>query len=60
MGGKLTWGQGKKVCSGVRSEGWLRWFAHPLGGAVCRGNVQYSAFASDSSEMATEFFFFIN
>ena len=20
------------MCSGVRAEGWLRWFAHPLGG----------------------------
>ena len=25
------------VGPGVRLEGWLRWFAHPLGGAECRG-----------------------
>ena len=24
------------MCSGVRAEGWLRWLAHPSGGAVCR------------------------
>ena len=37
--------------------GWLRWFVHPLGGAVCRGHVpvshvRYPAFAEDSSEVA--------
>ena len=26
------------VCPEVRPEGWLRWFAHPLGGGVCRGH----------------------
>ena len=34
---------------GVRLEGWLgwlRWSAHPLGGAVCRVRVQYPAFGS--------------
>ena len=24
---------------------WLRWFAHPFGGVVCRDHAQYSAFA---------------
>ena len=28
---------GVEVCPGVRLEGWLRWFAHPLGGGMCRG-----------------------
>ena len=36
--------------------GWLRWFAHPLGGVVCNRDVQYSAFAPDSSEVAVELF----
>ena len=26
------------VCPEVRPEGWLRWFAHLLGGGVCRGH----------------------
>ena len=34
--------------SGVKWEGWRRWFAHPFGGAVCRGHVQYTAFAPNS------------
>ena len=38
----------------VRLGGWLRWFAHPSG-AVCRGHVQYPAFALDSSEVTVEF-----
>ena len=38
----------------VRLEGWLRWFAH-LSGAVCRGHVQYPAFALGSSEVTVEF-----
>ena len=25
------------MCPGVGPEAWLRWFAHPFGGAVCRG-----------------------
>ena len=29
------------VCSGAGPEGWLRWFAHPFGGGVCRGHTQY-------------------
>ena len=32
----------------VRLEVWLKWFAHPLGGVVCRGHAQYPAFASHS------------
>ena len=32
--------------------GWLRWCAHPLAGAVCRGHAQYSAFASSTPEVA--------
>ena len=33
---------------GVGPEGWLGGFAHPLGGAVCRGPAQYPAFAPDT------------
>ena len=40
---------------GVGPEGWLRQFAHPFGGAVCRGHAQYPAFASDPSEVAAGF-----
>ena len=25
-----------RVCPGVGLDGWLRWFAHPFGGGVCR------------------------
>ena len=32
------------MCPGVGLEGW---FAHPLGGIVCRGHAQLPAFASD-------------
>ena len=32
------------VCPGFRPAGWLGWFAHPLGGDVCRGHAQYPAF----------------
>ena len=35
------------VSPGVRPEWWLRWFAHPLGGIVCRG----PAFAPGSSKV---------
>ena len=42
------------VGPGVRPEGSLRWFAHLLGGVVCRGHVQYSAFALSSKEMIVE------
>ena len=33
------------VCPGMGLEGWLRCFAHPFGGGVCRGHAQYPAFA---------------
>ena len=36
---------------GVRPEGSVRWFAHLLGGVVCRGHVQHSAFALGSKEV---------
>ena len=29
------------MCPGVGLQGWLRWLAHPVGGAECRGHVQY-------------------
>ena len=45
---------GMKV--GVGLEGRLRWFAHPLGGVVCRGHAQYAAFAPGSSKVAVGFF----
>ena len=32
------------ACLGSRPAGWLGWFAHPLGGGVCRGHTQYPAF----------------
>ena len=37
------------MCPGVGLQGWLRWFAHPLGGAVREGNgapLQYSCLAN--------------
>ena len=45
------------VCSGVWPEGWLRWFAHPLGCVEYRGQAQYPAFAPGSSEVAVQLFF---
>ena len=30
------------VCPGFGPEGKLKWFAHPLGGIVCRGHARYS------------------
>ena len=36
------------VCPGVRPEGELRWFAHPLDAVVCRGHTQYPAFVPDT------------
>ena len=44
------------MCPGVQREGWLRWFAHPLVGVVCRGHGQYPAFALGSSKVAVGFF----
>ena len=43
----------------VRLEGWLRWSAHLLGGAVCRNYVQYPDFALDTSEVAVGFLVFL-
>ena len=40
----FIWGEGR-VWPGVRPEGWLRCFSHPLGGVVCRGHDQYPVFA---------------
>ena len=58
-GGKLVLYRGRVgVCSGVWPEGWLRWFAHPLGSVECRGQAQYPAFAPGSSEVAVQLFFF--
>ena len=36
------------VSPGVGLQGWLRCFAHPLGGVLCRRHVQYPAFAPDT------------
>ena len=36
------------MCPGLRPEGWLSCFAHPLGGVVCMGHAQYPAFAPDT------------
>ena len=58
----LREGKGKPVscvrvgmCLPVRPEGWLRCFAHSLGGGVCRGLVQYPVFAQGSSDVAVGF-----
>ena len=54
---------GVEVCPGVRLEGWLRWFAYPLGGGVCRGPcpgtlllLPTPCFAPGSSEVTVGFF----
>lgn len=44
------------VRSGAGPEGWLRWFAHPFGGGICRGHTQYLALVPSSSEVAAGFF----
>ena len=36
------------MCPGVGPEGWLRRFAHPSGGVVCRGHAQYPAFVPNT------------
>ena len=41
----MEWGSG--VCPEVILEGWLRCFAHLLGGTTCRGHAQYPVFAPD-------------
>ena len=51
----LIWGECRGM-SGLGLKGWLRWFPHPLGGAVCRGHAQCPAFASGSSKVAIGFF----
>ena len=35
------------MCPEVTLEGWLRCFAHLLGGTTCRGHAQYPVFAPD-------------
>ena len=42
----------------VGPEGWLRWSAYLLGGAVCRGHAQFPAFAPSTSEVAVALAFF--
>ena len=44
------------MCPGVGPEWWLRCFAHPFGGVVCRGHAQYPAFFPGSSEVAVGLF----
>ena len=44
------------MCPGVRLEGWLRCFAHRLGGVVCRGYARDPAFAPGSSDLAVGVF----
>ena len=34
---------------------WIRWSAHPLGGAVCRDHARYPAFAPGTWEVAAGF-----
>ena len=41
---------------GVRPKGWLRCFAHPLGGVVCKERAQYPVFAPGSSKVALRLF----
>lgn len=43
------------MCPGVRLEGQLGWFAHPLAGAMCNGHAQPPAFAPLSSKVAVGF-----
>ena len=43
-----------RLYPGIGLEGWLGYFAHPLGTVVCRGHAQYPAFSS-----STFFFFFL-
>ena len=44
------------VCPGAGPEAWLRCFAHPSGGGVCRGHAQFPAFAPGSSKVAVGFY----
>lgn len=43
-GGGWGWGWGVGRGPGAGAEVWLRWSAHPPGGAVSRGHVQFPAF----------------
>ena len=36
------------MCPGVGLEGWLRCFAHPLGGVECREHARFPAFAPNA------------
>ena len=45
--GSLNGGKGG-VCPGVRPESWVRLFAHPSGGIVCREYAQYPASAPNT------------
>ena len=49
--GKPVPGMRVEVCPWVGPEERLRYFAHPLGGIVCRGHVQHTAFTPGSSEV---------
>lgn len=40
----------------VRLEGWLRWSACPLDGAVCRDHAQDPVFAPNTSKVAVDYF----
>ena len=51
----LIWDEGRGVSWG-QAGGWLRCFAHPLGGGVCRGHTQYLVFVPGSSKVAAGFF----
>ena len=44
------------VYPGVRPDGCLRWFSHPLSGVVFKGHAQFLAFSPGSSEVATGVF----
>ena len=57
----LKWGEGEgRVNWWVRPGRWLRWSAHPFGGAVCRGHEQYPVFAPDTSEVTVGFWSFVS
>ena len=53
----LKWGVGSGRSMG-QVEAWLRWSAHPLGGAVCSDHARSPAFALDTSEVAVGFWSF--
>ena len=48
--------EGRGVSRGQAGGGWCMWFAHPFSGVVCRGQAQYSAFVTRSSEVTTGIF----